>query len=746
MEKTDRISDGLEFFMKKEQFFGNAKWIAASTDSIESAIVIRRPFEVSDVKSARLRVIGFGTFVAYINGKRISDDCFLPLNSEYEKTEFPVGEELFGFRTYVTEYGITDMLKQGKNLFALHVGGGWYNGIYYGIGKCYGEKKAIYTIDITGEDGTVASFVSDGSERWRPSYVKKTDLHRGETFDFTDWSDGCFEIEFDDSAWGRVKFSKPVDTEYELTDCPPDKVMGTLSVKEIYRTENYRILDCGMNTSGYPTVKIGEGYKGEISVTFSEGINSDGTDIDEKHVFDQRFNITCDGKAREVCPQFTWYGFRYMRVSGECEIDEVKEVYANIPVSSSFECSDEILNWTYNAFLYTQLTNMHRGIPSDCPHIERLGYTGDGQQVCRTALLTLGAKEFYKKWIDDISDCQDKLTGRIQYTAPYMYCGGGPGGWGCAIVIVPYEYYKYYGDDAPLRKLYPQMLHFLKFLADNSASDLVVSYKRVGGKEATWCLGDWASSMGAELPTPFVNTYFRILSTKRVIEIARVIGRDEDVPRLEAEIADCSRAIDKFYRNNFLRDDCYCANVRGANAYAIDIGLGSDITKQKFVEYYEELGCYDTGIFATEIVTRTLFELGRADVAYKLLTATEPRGYGKWWKNGSTTLREYFGTRCRSYSHPMFGAVVATFFEYILGIKQRVGSAAYTDVVINPVKLDALSYAKGHVTTPCGKISVAFTSDGTARTYTVSIPEGIKAVFIKDGEEILLTAGENIIK
>ena len=732
--------------MKKEQLFGNAKWIAASVDNIDCGIVIRRAFLTEDLESARLRVIGFGTFVAYMNGERISDDYFLPLNSEYEKCNMPVGEELSGFRTYVTEYDVTDMMREGENVLALHLGGGWYDGInHYEIIKSYGEKKAIYAIDVTKKDGSTSSIVSDGSESWSPSYVKRTDINRGEDHDFTDWSDECTSLGFDDSGWGRVKLSKPVETEYELTDCPADKVMGALSVKAVAVNPEYRVLDCGMNTSGYPIVKIKEGYKGKIRIIFSEGLNKSGEDIDESHVFAQEFNIACDGRARVAFPQFTWYGFRYMRVYGECEIDEVKVVHANVSVSSSFECSDEILNWTYNAFLYTQLTNMHRGIPSDCPHIERLGYTGDGQQVCRTALLTLGAKEFYKKWINDISDCQDKLTGRVQYTAPYMFCGGGPGGWGCAMIVVPYEYYKYYGDKEPLERLYPQMLYYLKFLADNSAADLVVSNKKVNGKESGWCLGDWASSMGAELPTPFVNTYFRILSTKRVIEIARVIGKKEDIPRLEREIADCSMAIDTFYRNNFVRDDCYCANVRGANAFALDIGLGSEITKQKLAEYYDSLGCYDTGIFATEIVTRMLFEIGRGDVAYKLLTATEPRGFGKWWKDGSTTLREYFGTKCRSYSHPMFGAVVATFFEHILGIKQREGSAAYTDVIINPVKLDALTFAKGHITTPGGKISVAFTTEGGKRTYTVEIPEGIKAHFVKDGEEMALSAGVNSI-
>ena len=86
---------------------------------------------------------------------------------------------------------------------------------------------------------------------------------------------------------------------------------------------------------------------------------------------------------------------------------------------------------------------MHTGIPSDCPHIERRGYTGDGQLVCRAAMDVLDAKDFYRKWIEDIADCQDRLTGHVQYTAPYIRSGGGPGGWGGAACIVPWRYYEF---------------------------------------------------------------------------------------------------------------------------------------------------------------------------------------------------------------------------------------------------------------------------------------------------------------
>ena len=101
------------------------------------------------------------------------------------------------------------------------------------------------------------------------------------------------------------------------------------------------------------------------------------------------------------------------------------------------------------------------------------------------------------------------------------------------------------GDRAYIRELYPQMLEFLRVLAEHSDSDLVTSFR-----ENSWCLGDWCSPEKWELPAPFVNTYFRIYSTMRVIEIARIIGKQDDIPRLESEIAKCKAAINKFYYND----------------------------------------------------------------------------------------------------------------------------------------------------------------------------------------------------
>ena len=77
-----------------------------------------------------------------------------------------------------------------------------------------------------------------------------------------------------------------------------------------------------------------------------------------------------------------------------------------------------------------------------------------------------------------------------------IYAGGGPGGWGCAIVEVPYQFYRMYGDLEPMKKYFGQMLHYLEYLENHSARDIVISTQ-----PGLWCLGEWC--------TPEMLKYFR---------------------------------------------------------------------------------------------------------------------------------------------------------------------------------------------------------------------------------------------
>lgn len=88
-----------------------------------------------------------------------------------------------------------------------------------------------------------------------------------------------------------------------------------------------------------------------------------------------------------------------------------------------------MLNWLYETAARTIRSNVHGGVPSDCPHRERLGYTADGQLAAETALWFFDAEKVYLKWIGDILDGQE-ADGHIQHTAPFEGGGGGPAGWG----------------------------------------------------------------------------------------------------------------------------------------------------------------------------------------------------------------------------------------------------------------------------------------------------------------------------
>lgn len=702
--------------------FDRAVWIApADRDAFP---VIRATFALTSLpREAVLNIIGFGGYVAYLNGQRVTEDLFLPLNTDFEKREVPSGEET-AHRILCDAYPVTSLLRQGENVLAVLLGKGWYTGVPHE--KPFGDKKLCFRLWNTTDGETLAA--SDLSARWAPSFVTAGEFTRGETQDFTAWDDRMLETAFDDSSWPTVIEAPAPDSRYQLSDCPRDRLCEVLTPTLLRRDERGALYDAGVNLSGYPVLR---GRTGHITVCVSEILNEEG-DLAEFYGHRQYLDYTVGEEPRLLYPRFCWLGFRYFRVTGDCEVVAVHKTHTDVPLSCAFDSDNETLNWIHRAFVNTQLCNMHNGIPSDCPHIERRGYTGDGQLVCRAVMRTLDAERFYRKWLGDIADCQDRISGHVQYTAPYTHSGGGPGGWGSAIVSVPYEFWKMYGDLTPAREMFDGMLDYFRYLEDHSECDLVTS-----DRAGEWCLGDWCVPHGVILPPPFVNNYFYIKSMQRVIEMARVLGREEVIPTMEERIAARRRVLLAAYYNE--KDGDFLGNVQGANAFALDIGLGDGRAFDHLVAKYEQQTCYDTGIFGTEIVTRLLFERGRGDLAVRLLCAAEPHGFGRWMREGSTTLWEYFdywrAGVTRSYSHPMFGAVVACFYDHLLGITQPHSAVGYERVRICPAMIEGLDRLTGHITAPCGKIGVSYIKEAGCLHLTVEIPDGVCAeIALPDGE------------
>ena len=731
--------------MEKSSFFKNAVWVGKKARDEKTFTVIRGRFTISEIKKVTINVLGLGFFKCYINGICINPDTFLPLSSDYEPSCDPCDEVLSGHRIYVPSFDITQYVTQGENVIAIHFGGGWYTH----SSRVFGLPKAIYCIAEQLDNGQTLHHVSDKSCRAGESFVYGYDFVKYENHDYSIYTD-CLGKDFDDSDWENALPTEEPDTEYCVTDCPTDKLIDELPLTVVKKTENGIVYDCGQNTTGYPVLEI-EADAGEtVSVYFSEELLPDGT-IDRQHAHGQVFTVVSDGNKRLVQPEFTWYGFRCFEVVGNAVPTCVKVVHANIPVTSTFECDNETLNWIFKTFTHTMLCNMHTGHPSDCPHLERRGYTGDGQLTCHAVLSTLDAKPFYEKWLQDIADSQDVLSGHVQYTAPYIRSGGGPGGWGCAIVEVPYQLYKHYGDPQILTKYYGNMRRYIDYLEAHSEFGLVTS-----DKAGQWCLGDWCGPIilypdkdisdhdqQILLPAPMVNTYFMVKALNQMCEIAAIIGKTGDILEYKEKAEQRKRAIQAAYFNTF--DGNFIMNAQGANAFAVDIGLGDEKTYPNMVNYYKMLGHYDTGIFATDVLTRTLFEHGDDDLAVDLLTNNGEQGFAHWKQNGATTLHEYWDSnRSRSHSHPMFGAPVAYLFEYILGIRQQPQSAGYRSIQIEPRSLHRFNRLSGSMHTPNGTVSVSYTRESNGIQCNIVIPKNTEAIFRYSDQEFKLTDGENV--
>lgn len=718
------------------ELFGSAEWVTCESGC--TSPVIKGSFFIEKPERAEVTVCGLGFFRLWINGREVSEDKFVPVNSQYCKRdltafEYPITDEL-SYRTYAVRYDISKFLVGGENDIRAVLGCGWFaqkkrNAEGY---TKYGDIKLCYKIDAEDRDGKLYTFVSDEKLLWRQSRITENNIYFGEAHD----------MDLSDELTARDGFKKVIkapahETEFFIQDCPADRVTRTIEPKKLADLDAVSVYDMGENISGYPVVAATEDGA-YITVRCSEEINADGT-----LNFDScdPGQIQCDEyrnakKGEECMPWFTWHGFRYFELTNNAKPVRCEVVHSDCAVTSAFESDSEMLNWLYDAYIRTQLSNMHSGVPSDCPHIERLGYTGDGQLCCEAAMMLLDSQKFYQKWLEDISDCQSTDNGHVQHTAPFMGGGGGPAGWGGAIAVVPYEMYKIYGDRETFRRYLPKILRYFDYLDSRSSGGLVCREEQGG-----WCLGDWCTPEPIVICEPFVNTALCVKQMLMTKEAAEAIGKNETAQMLGRRIEEKRQAILNAYYSP--QTGSFIGDVQGANSFATDIGLGGDRAYENTRKKYSAADSFDTGIFGTDILIRVLFERGDANTAFRLLTSEGKGSFYNMKKQGATTIWENWDGE-RSHSHPMFGAATRYLFSFILGITQEKTSAGYEHILIAPQIPDGLDYASGHITTVRGKISVTFKRTESEADFYVTVPQRARFTYGSDCE-FELRDGENHI-
>jgi len=264
---------------------------------------------------------------------------------------------------------------------------------------------------------------------------------------------------------------------------------------------------------------------------------------------------------------------------------------------------------------------------------------------------------------------------------------------------------------------------WIGYLLAHSENGLVTSEDKGG-----WCLGDWASLEKMEIPEPYVNSCYFVKDLLLLEEMAALIGKSDDIPYYQDLRATTQRAIiDTYYDAN---TGHFADGGQGADAFAVWCGIAGADTAKKLAEKYAEMGYFDTGFLCTDILCEVLCNHGYTDVFLSLLESEKLGSFLYMKRHGATTIWEYFIGKC-SHNHPMFGACTRQLFQSVLGIKQRTGTAGYSDVIVNPVKTVSDLKVSGSINTPNGVISVSLDTTGKKPIISVNAPKSIKLEIIE---------------
>jgi len=722
-----------------------AKWIGQTTDQAPDVAVtypapyFRKDFSIGKkIKQATVYVSGLGFYELYINGKKIGDQVLAPAVSNYDvrplkKLLYPYDDQSTK-RVYYNTFDVTPNITFDNNTIGMLLGNGWYNQrdrMVEGT-MWYDVPKLIFQLEITYADGTKQMINSNNSWKTNTGPLLKDGIFTGEIYDARLDLGSWNKPGYDDSQWQAAIAAKPPTGTLHSQTAPFDKIIRTLkpafdgkindSVYQYHLEETI---------AGWASLSLTGAAGSSVKIRY---ISEEGND------YGQYDTYILKGSATETWePKFTWHAFRKIEVittgvSLKAESILVKDVHTDVERTGNFECSNLLFNKTYQAYLRTQQANMHGSISSDCPHRERLGYTGDGQVAMESALLSFNMPQFYRKWFDDMNDARNKKTGFVTHTAPFGGGGGGPA-WGSAYVIMPWLYYNYYGDTQVLKQHYTGMKQWVEYLQTRTDSTGLITHEEPKG----WCLGDWCTPQNIKLPEPLVNTAYFYNVTTTVAKVAALLGKTDDCKKLNDLARHIKINFNKAYYNPATKT--YWEGRQGADVFALAFGLvpaeNQEAIFNSLLTHLEKLKYhFDTGILGTPLLLKVLSANNRDDIAFKLMNQEDKPGFAYLSDNKNSTLWEEWNGG-GSHTHPMFGSVIEWFYTSLGGIKAS--TAGIQHFTIAPQVIGDLSYCKSAYNGLFGNIRSEWkkTPDGKLDVL-IEIPANTTASFILPGDSKVL--------
>ena len=677
----------------KKTDWGGAKWIWASTTSVNSYVAFRKTFSLDEVPEEAVANIA------------AESKYYLWMNEELAVFDGASKRGATPYDGFYEQVDLADYLKQGENTLVILVS---YNG--RGGNSSVDPGKAGLLFQMQAGDVTVVSDSSFKANRLRayrnqgllgadwPNYSQSSMLAEWNVYYDARESVGDYTAsDFDDSSWENATVvteagGQPFNDTY-LSVIPLmkfDKEYTFLESEYIGQklTQDTIItIDLPENMQFSPYFELTAESSGLRFTYYTNTLTSQGIDS-----FRDDYVTAGGAQTYESLP---WRSGSQLIIEAPAGITFTKIGYRRSGYDSersgSFVTENEDVNTLWEKAVNTLLICM-RDTYMDCPERERSPYIGDAANQIGETFYSLDENSWAmtKKTILNIIGWT-KTDNCIPLRSPSLATNENPVQTLNFLVSV-YEYLLYTGDEDTVRLFYPVAVNYLKLWDLNDDGSIVY-------RDGTFMWVDWGDGADAQV---LQNCwyYYALSSTQK---LAKALGISSDEAFFTERIQKVAAGFAKFkkqggYSSGTAYDD-------RANAMAVVSGLAEE-------DMYDEIlnvltTTYGASPYMEKFVEEALCLMGEYEACLtRMLTRYQPMIDDK-----DSTLWELWEKDAGTINHGWTGGSLTVLSKYFGGISPE--SAGYGSYSIRLT--DVFSSLSMSVVTPEGTLSYSIkrAEDGT---------------------------------
>lgn len=708
------ISDGRDVNYKPSAYF-------------KKEIEIQRP-----LKRAYWVIASAGLHELSINGSKVGNHYLDPMYTDFNK------------RVLSVTHDVTHCLQAGTNELRVQLGNGWYNhqskAVWF-FDQASWRDRPCFTARLALEyaDGSKEDVVTDAGWKTADSPTIFNSIYTAEHYDA--------RLEESIPEWKGVTVVTPPTTLIKSQLMHPVRITSVLKANDFRKlNDSLYLYSFPKNLAGITRMKV-RGERGTtVRLKHGEMLNEDGTinmgnidyhyrPVDDTDPF-QTDIVILSGKEDTFEPKFNYKGFQYVEIAASAPValDEnsliALELHSDVPQKGTWHSSSDLLNKLWEATNNSYLSNLF-GYPTDCPQREKNGWTGDAHIAIDVALYNYDAITVYEKWLTDFADAQrdNGVLPCIIPTSVWGFDWANGVDWTSAVIIIPWEIYRYYGDDTLIRNMYEPMKRYVDHITSISTNHLT-----------DWGLGDWIP-MKTTSDIRLTTSIYYYVDADIMAKVSKLLNKEDDHAYYTQLAANIRQAINDTYLNK--ETGMYATGSQTELSMPLYWGIVPEEYRAKVAENLNKRviadGMHlDVGLLGSKTLLGALSDNGYIDTAYRLATQETYPSWGYWIKQGATSLHENWKTDViidNSLNHIMFGEVGAWLYKSVAGIVPDSEIPGFKRTHITPYFPEDMDMLQVSYDTAYGKLALSWKRTDSVE-YRLSVPMGMTVVLHQPTGEI----------